>query len=138
MLRLSARLGTLIAELKGKLQLQDEDNDLAQDDQIPTKPYVVIKPSLAYLLLEGGEQKMVSLHPGFLIGRGASCHLVLADPSASRVHASFSWQGEAWLIQDNRSTNGTLVNGTKIRGTAPLRSGDRIQIGQTVLTYEER
>lgn len=126
------RLGRLITELKGKLQVQAEDNDHA-----PTRPYEVIKTPQAYLTLEGAKTPTVLLHPGFLIGRGSSCHLVLTDPNASRVHASISRQAGGWFLQDNFSTNGTLVNGAKI-SVAPLRAGDRIQIGQTVLVYEER
>jgi hypothetical protein len=137
MSRFSQLLGTLIAKLRGKLQGQAEDKNLTVDDHAPTRPYGVIKASQAFLMLEGGESQIILLKPGLLVGRGASCHLVLADPNVSRVHVSFSRQAGGWIIQDNRSTNGTLVNGAKIT-TAPLRAGDRIQIGQTVLVYEER
>lgn len=54
---------------------------------------------------------LLALH---LIGRHpSSCHMVLNNPKASRVHATISWDGEVWSIQDN-STNGTWVNGTRL------------------------
>jgi len=71
------------------------------------------------------------------VGRGESCHLKLTDPGASRVHASFTPVGAGWLLKDNASKNGTLLNGKSIR-SAVLKSGDQIQIGQTMLIYEER
>ena len=42
-------------------------------------------------------------------------------------------QGEEYWVEDLGSTNGTLVNGRKLTGPAPLRKGDRLQVGRTVL-----
>ena len=68
---------------------------------------------------------LLSLH---LIGRhAASCHTVIDNPKASRIHASVSFNGSHWLIQDN-STNGTFINGKRIDGHAnvKLALGDEI------------
>jgi len=114
---------------------QDEGVDLT-----PTRRYTITKElkedceKKGYLITHSG---VILLHPGFLVGRGASCDLTLTDPGTSRVHASFDLVGEGWLVKDNASKNGTLVNGEPIR-SALLKTGDRIQIGQTLLVYEER
>lgn len=59
------------------------------------------------------EVYLLALH---LVGRHTgSCHTVLNNPQASRIHATISWCGEQWSIQDN-STNGTYLNGKRIDG----------------------
>lgn len=132
---------TKIGGLKGKLLEQAEHNrdeitsTMPQwDDFAPTKPYQLIRREQGYLRINSS---VVLLRPGLLVGRGESCHLKLADPNASRVHASFAQVDHGWLVQDNSSKNGTLLNGKPIT-SALLKKGDRIQIGQTLLVYEER
>lgn len=138
--RFKARIATIIAGLKGKPSRQDEPREDRIDDLGPTKEYRrTPTPKMrlegrAYLLTESGA---IMLQPGFSVGRGESCHLKLTDPGASRVHASFTPVGAGWLLKDNASKNGTLLNGKSIR-SAVLKSGDQIQIGQTMLIYEER
>ena len=68
------------------------------------------------------------LQANHIVGRHpATSHLVLKDPKASRMHATISWNGVDWIIHDN-STNGTFVNGSKIRnkGVKALKKGDKI------------
>lgn len=129
---------TMINGLKGKRQGQAEDKGKAletqSDDFAPTRPYEVIRLGQGYLKVESD---LVLLQPGFLVGRGGSCHLTLADPNASRVHACFSQVNQSWFVEDNASKNGTLLNGKRIR-RALLKKGDQIRIGQTLLIYEER
>ncbi len=136
--RFKTYIATIIERRKGKPLRKAElsgDEDLA-----PTKRYKITKETelhhvkQSYLVTDSGA---FLLQPGFLVGRGLSCHLTLDDPGSSRVHASFSLLGEGWLLKDNCSKNGTLVNGEPI-GSTLLKTGDRIQIGQTVLVYEER
>jgi len=114
------------------------ESSLSDDE--PTKRYEAFsfkgRDRQCRALLRLGTQVFM-LQPGFLVGRGASCHLRLSDPRASRVHARFAPVGEGWEVQDNASKNGTFLNGQRIK-RAVLRHGDTIRIGQTVLTYEER
>ncbi|MFT4928845.1 MAG: hypothetical protein ACI8WB_004965 [Phenylobacterium sp.] len=65
------------------------------------------------LNLENNEQtNLLALH---LVGRHPqSCNTILNNPKASRVHATISWDGESWSIQDN-SSNGTWVNDTRLQ-----------------------
>jgi pSer/pThr/pTyr-binding forkhead associated (FHA) protein len=74
-----------------------------------------------------------------LIGRGHGCDLALPDDGASRQHAIVSWDAAAgaYAIEDLQSTNGTRVNGKRVRA-APLADGDRIQVGQTQLRFALR
>ncbi len=71
-----------------------------------------------------------------VIGRAPGCAIVLTDDYASTHHARvFTRGGRVWL-EDLRSTNGTQVNGHRLRRPAALRPGDRVQIGATILRYQ--
>jgi serine phosphatase RsbU (regulator of sigma subunit) len=72
------------------------------------------------------------------IGRSARNDLCIPDPFASRVHAEVKREGDDYVIQDLGSANGTVFNGQPL--TSPLRlvPGDRIQIGETVIVYEDK
>lgn len=67
--------------------------------------------------------------PVVIIGRGRDCDLVLSDRTVSRVHASLRRFGDQWFLEDLGSTNGTRVNGFRIRTATAVRSGDRVGLG---------
>jgi hypothetical protein len=71
------------------------------------------------------------------LGRGGGCTVPLAfDTFVSQVHARVSERdGQLW-IEDADSTNGTLVNSTRIENPIQLRRGDRVQVGDTVLQVD--
>jgi hypothetical protein len=55
------------------------------------------------------------------------------DGYASVRHARFLYGDEADAVQDLGSTNGTYLNRKKVSGPVPVRRGDRLQVGRTVL-----
>jgi hypothetical protein len=65
----------------------------------------------------------------FSIGRDASCDLMIADMTVSRVHARLERTPDGWLLTDLASTNGTRVNGWRVRGRVPVRAGDLVSFG---------
>lgn len=65
----------------------------------------------------------------YVVGRGSSCDLVLADLTVSRVHAELRRDAEGWLVVDLGSLNGTRVNGWRLVGPARVRPGDEISFG---------
>ena len=66
------------------------------------------------------------------IGRQEGNTIVLADPQASRHHATISWQAGSFVVQDMGSANGTFVNEKRIAAPQPLRDGYVIRMGNTV------
>jgi hypothetical protein len=68
------------------------------------------------------------------IGRLPECDVVISDPGASRRHAEIRHDGDAYVVRDLGSTNGTIVNG-EVTPSHVLRSGDRITIGTTELEF---
>jgi FHA domain-containing protein/uncharacterized protein DUF1707 len=65
----------------------------------------------------------------FSIGRDESCDLAIADMSVSRRHAQLERTADGWLLTDLESTNGTRVNGWRVRGRVPVRPGDLVSFG---------
>ncbi len=72
------------------------------------------------------------------IGRAAGCAVVLPEDSfVSQVHARVFRRGDDYWVEDLGSTNGTLVNGRKVTGAVPVRRGDRLQVGRSVLELQK-
>jgi ABC-type multidrug transport system ATPase subunit len=77
------------------------------------------------------------LNHGLTVGRQAMPGQVVLDhPNVSRRHAAFEVVDGAIVLRDLGGTNGTYVNGTRLRGTRPLIPGDRIDIGPFELTFD--
>jgi transcriptional regulator with AAA-type ATPase domain len=70
-----------------------------------------------------------------LVGRGASCGIVVDDPRASRVHAAVE-TGLPVTLRDLDSANGTFVGGTRLRSgeSRSLAAGETFFIGDTALS----
>lgn len=64
-----------------------------------------------------------------VLGRSPDCSLTIEDPLVSRQHARIIIQGDSVSFEDLGSRNGSRVNGVPIRGTVPIKDGDRLRIG---------
>ncbi len=90
---------------------------------------------------KGGEVRMdmddSRLRRGVVVGRATSDRAFdIPDDSVSRAHAQFGLDGEKLTIKDLGSTNGTYVNGRKLKEHAPeaIRAGDEIKLGGVVIS----
>ncbi len=72
--------------------------------------------------------------PVHAIGRDTGNHIQLHDTEASRRHAEVRQSGVEWLLVDLNSSNGSFVNSEPV-GERVLKSGDRVQIGRTLLIF---
>ena len=73
---------------------------------------------------QGGEFPLAGNQEIF-VGRSSDLDMVLVEDMVSRRHARIACTDEQILIEDLGSTNGTFVNGEKIKKTA-LKEGDRV------------
>ena len=72
------------------------------------------------------------------IGRSRDSDIFLEDLAVSRTHTTINRQPNGrYLLRDERSANGTLVNGQQVNEHL-LEDGDKIQVGQTVLVFVNR
>jgi pSer/pThr/pTyr-binding forkhead associated (FHA) protein len=80
---------------------------------------------------QGGEFPIVPDRQ-IVVGRSSDLDMVLVEDMVSRKHARITMQGDQIWIEDLGSTNGTFVNGEKIK-RAHLKEGDRVLIGTSIL-----
>ncbi len=73
----------------------------------------------------------------FTIGRDAGCDLVLTDMTVSRTHAGLRHERGRWLLSDAGSMNGTRLNGWRVTGPVPLRTGDKVSFGSVTLVVAD-
>jgi signal transduction histidine kinase/pSer/pThr/pTyr-binding forkhead associated (FHA) protein len=68
------------------------------------------------------------------IGREAGNAVQVDDNEVSRRHAEIRQVGDAYVLGDLKSSNGTFLNDARIE-RSELASGDRIRLGRTILIY---
>ena len=72
-----------------------------------------------------------------ILGRDDSVDITIPTPVVSRRHARFSLEADGYIVEDLGSSNGTFVNGERLRGRKALNSGDEIKLGQAItLVYK--
>ena len=70
------------------------------------------------------------------VGRDAGNDIVLNDEAASAKHAIVSFADGEWWLEDAGSTNGTLLNGSRIWDRERFHYGDEVAVGRIALRLE--
>ncbi len=65
------------------------------------------------------------------VGRSPDCDLVIDDPSVSKHHATLQWddRSKRVLVEDQKSSNGTHLNGEQLHVKMGVKDGDTISFG---------
>src|SRR5215217_5447854 len=75
--------------------------------------------------------KSFPLGPSNIIGRSLeNCEIALNDSFLSSQHARLELQGDIWVLEDLRSTNGTFVNEIEVRDATGVEEGDIVRVGR--------
>lgn len=87
---------------------------------------------VSYLMFN---QKKINLVAKMTIGRSSDCSIVIDNKLASRLHATIQKIRDAYFLKDEKSTNGTFLNGRRIppEKYVKLNPGDKITVGATTL-----
>lgn len=96
---------------------------------LPRRPYGLRFISGKYT---GSAEFPLVANQEVIVGRANDLQMVLVEDMVSRRHARIFWDGDQIQIEDLGSTNGTFVNGEKIKRTL-LKEGDRVLIGTNIL-----
>lgn len=106
----------------------------------PTERRIVIAPSnreqratLTVVTGLGAGRVYAIADEGCRLGRTPEVEVVIDDAAVSRVHARILKRDQGLILEDLGSTNGTYVDGRRITGETVLRSGDRIQLGESAV-----
>jgi pSer/pThr/pTyr-binding forkhead associated (FHA) protein len=95
--------------------------------------------ALANFLVKSGGlkgQRLVVKTPVVNIGRADYNDLIFPDESVSTTHAKLQRREGVWVLVDLDSTNGTFVDGDRIKGEAPLAPGSSVRFGDVGLVFE--
>ena len=116
---------------------------VAEGEEV-TKPKVERKPKApkeprARLVIISGKNAGAAffIKTTLSLGRAESNAVPLKDAKVSRQHAQIQKQGEEYVLVDLNSANGTYVNGERIEEHV-LSNGDEVQIGDTILQFQEQ
>ncbi|MDD3118127.1 MAG: FHA domain-containing protein [Victivallales bacterium] len=71
----------------------------------------------------------------YTVGRSEERDICIKDPTISTYHCEFIRNGDAYILRDNNSTNGTRVNNVPVTEQA-LQNSDIIQLGGVELLYD--
>lgn len=96
------------------------------DDVTTSSPIKMPKAALFNIPETTGIHKIPITSPSFCIGRAKSNQMVINGPTISTHHATIEFRDKAFYLVDQRSTNGTTVNGQRITTELKLKHGDRI------------
>jgi diguanylate cyclase (GGDEF)-like protein len=104
-------------------------------DPDPLERALTHEPAL--VMLEGDLPGQVfRLRPGRqIIGRRPECDIRVRERAVSGIHAEVIRVRDTVTINDLASTNGTLVNGLRIRTPSPLHQGTIVKLGNCVFRY---
>ena len=92
----------------------------------------------AYLIGVEGEHQGRSIpidRDGMIIGRDPSSSISIKDASVMQQHAIVRTYNESYYLQEMNNSGGILINGQATTAQA-LHDGDRIQIGQSLFTFQ--
>ncbi len=77
------------------------------------------------------------LEGSVVIGRSADCDLTIPVPRISRLHARFAVDGNKLLLEDLNSSNGTSVNGSRIKSIVSLNHQDKVELLDVTFKIKE-
>lgn len=86
-------------------------------------------------IIEGSQMVDIPIINNFTFGRGVDNDYATKDISVSKRHFQIIDNGEEFFIVDQKSSNGTFVNGKKIK-RAVIKKGDIISIGGADIRIE--
>jgi transcriptional regulator with GAF, ATPase, and Fis domain len=90
-------------------------------------PYLIVRE-------QGAERTFALAESEMSIGRSRQNPIQLETDQSSRKHCTVRKSGRGWRLVDERSSNGTFVNGLKVE-EKDLADGDQIEIGNATITY---
>lgn len=86
---------------------------------------------------KGGSQRRVEFDKNEItIGRVQGNDIILPKGNVSKRHSRIVLKDDRFIVVDLKSTNGTYVNGRKITSPLVIKPGDKIYIGDFILTID--
>lgn len=127
---------TNIARAKTKLEDTTAQSEVpkAETGPLNAEPKMPVGKRLSLAIIDGSDAGSVFRieKPRVTIGRSGA-DFVINDTEASRQHAAVEIRDTLYLLNDLKSTNGTLVDGRKLTEAIELQDKSEFQIGGTTI-----
>jgi len=117
---------------------EDEETELgraSRDDVTELEAPVTVPLGILWVKEGLHRGRYYPIRHGTVIGRKEG-DLILDDQKVSSSHAKFTMEDDQFTIWDFGSSNGTYVNGKKIREATLLEENDLIKIGDTIFVLK--
>ena len=128
------RLGNTVLEVRAPAPAVEPPKAVMPEVAVTRQRQI---PTLPVLVFVAGQNAGSEITVGVpvVLGRDPGVADVVLDKDAeiSRRHASFTPSGAGLTVADLGSTNGTFVNGQRATGAVALGTGDRVEVGETVI-----
>ena len=126
---------TVASTVTESASAQNEDVATVQApvDKVEKPGYFIVRNDKGEVLQEYTLEKLETI-----IGRAPASDILLSkDKLTSRRHAIVRYENGAYVLTDERSANGTFVNGQQLEELTPrvLKDGDHIGIGEHELVF---
>lgn len=105
-----------------------EETGENEEEEEPANDVVHIKLTLTGV--NNGDYKIAPLRDRTTFGRRKTNDVIFSDISISGEHGVITVEKNKIYIMDNNSTNGTYINGERIREKTEIHQGDVITLGQ--------
>ncbi|HET9919945.1 MAG TPA: FAD-dependent oxidoreductase [Ktedonobacteraceae bacterium] len=117
--------GQAVLQADGSLLLPGASSPL------PADIVAILNGSPALVIILQGKPRVHLLKVGqhLVLGRDSSCDITLADITVSRAHAEIFSGPDGFYVHDIQSSNGVMVNSTRIDNPYRLAHGDHIGFG---------
>ncbi|MEU7631939.1 ATP-binding cassette domain-containing protein [Nocardia sp. NPDC049220] len=79
-----------------------------------------------------GNERVFDSSQKVTMGRAPEVTLFVDSPLVSRIHATLTWQGIAWVLSDNESTNGVFVDARKLTQPVSIDRPTQVRLGDAI------
>ncbi|MFF7941927.1 FHA domain-containing protein [Nocardia gamkensis] len=79
-----------------------------------------------------GNERVFDSSQQVTMGRAPEVTLFVDSPLVSRVHATLAWQGSAWVLTDNKSTNGVFVDARRLTQPVSIDRPTQVRLGDAI------
>ena len=112
------------AETEEDSEEDEEDSEPQNDESTPEDGISVL-----VTVIDTNKTHKVVVREEILIGRNPKCDVVVPKPMVSSVHCILTRDRDKVMVEDNNSTNGTLLNGKPLKHVVEVKNNDMLTLG---------
>jgi Ca-activated chloride channel homolog len=117
------------------LRMREQQRTAASPAQQPSSPPASQRPNVPPNALKWNSKTFQLTGDLIRIGRATHNEIIISTPGVSRFHCQIKREGSQFILEDVGSTNGTIINGTPLKGQHTLNVGDEVNLSGEKLLF---